>query len=157
MKETTLDELGWTQDDLALKVIKPGSLKFDNLTMAARTRGPLEAPATVLYDALALRYNDAEVGELILFNLPNKPSAGNLRKTFESRGLRDLDYRLFRPLFDENGERYPANRRPLVLQKLAETPMKTIRPYPAIARRLAKQAEERGTAYNYAQLTSLDK
>lgn len=150
MKESLLKEVTWSTQDLAFKVLKPGTKVYDTLVNAPRMRGGNECPATLLYDALALRYNEADPGDLMLVNLPNRPTASNLRKNLQARGVGEHDYRLFRPIYDENGERYPRERRPLALQRITNTPMTTVRPYPAIAAKLAKQAVVRGAEYNFS-------
>jgi len=141
----------WDANGMVIKAIKPGCLAFENLIQDPATRGTQCQESTLIYDSLALRYNKAETGELLMVELPNKPSTSNLRKTFENRGMKEGDYRLFRPMRDERGKPFPKNMRPLVLQRLTDKMMRTIQPSQAIAARFAKEAEERGAFHNFAQ------
>lgn len=144
-------EPSWNANGMAIKVIKPGSPAFKNLTQEPATRGTQYQAASLIYDSLALRYNKAEPGELLLVALPNHPSTSNLRKIFGARGMKEDDYLLFRPMRDEHGKPFPKNKRPLVLQRITDKMMRTVQPYQAIAARVAKEAEERGASYNFAQ------
>lgn len=144
-------EPSWNANGMVIKVIKPGSLAFENLTQEPATRGTQHQAATLIYDSLALRYNKAEPGDLLLVELPNQPSASNLRKIFMLRGMKEGDYLLFRPMRDERGQRFPKNKRPLVLQRITDKVMRTVQTFQAIAARVAEEAEERGALYNFAQ------
>ncbi|WP_367372188.1 hypothetical protein [Pseudomonas lini] len=144
-------EPSWNADGMAIKVIKPGSLAFENLTQELAMRGTQYQAATLIYDSLALRYNKAEPGDLLLVVLPNQPSTSNLRKIFGLRGMKEGDYRLFRPMRDERGQRFPKNKRPLVLQRLTDNVMRVVQTFQAIAARVAQEAEERGASYDFAQ------
>ncbi|MFC6691071.1 hypothetical protein ACFQD2_08545 [Pseudomonas lini] len=144
-------EPNWDANDMVIKVIKPGSLAFENLTQEPATRGTHFRTASLIYDSLALRYNKVEPGDLLLVALPNKPSASNLRKIFMGRGMKVDDYLLFRSIYDERGQRIPQNKRPLVLQRITDKMMETVQPCPAIAAQIAEEAEERGASYNFAQ------
>ena len=141
----------WDADGMTIKVIKPGSLAFENLTQEPATRGTQYQAATLIYDSLALRYNKAEPGDLLLVVLPNQPSTSNLRKIFGARGMKEGDYRLFRSMRDEGGQRLPKNKRPLVLQRITDNVMRTVQPFQAIAAKVAEDAEERGASYDFMQ------
>jgi hypothetical protein len=136
----------WSPEDATFKVIKQGAVGYDQMTQEFRGRGTPGQPTTVLYDSVALRYNQCEPGDLFILSLPNKPSISNLRKNLKARGMGDGDYRLFRPSHDESGRPYHINQRPLVLQRLTKKLMTTIQPFPAHAAKLAKLAEQRGTS-----------
>lgn len=144
-------EPSWNANGMVIKAIKPDCLAFENLTKDPATRGTQCQESTLIYDSLALRYNKAEPGDLLMVELPNKPSTSNLRKTIENRGMKEGDYRLFRPMRDECGKPFPKNMRPLVLQRITDKMMRTIQPYQAMAARMAEEAEERGASYNFAQ------
>jgi hypothetical protein len=134
----------WSPEDAAFKVIKQGAIGYDELTQRFRGRGTPGQPTTVLYDSVALRYNQCEPGDLFILRLPNNPSISNLRKNLKARGVDDGDYRLFRPVCDETGRAYHINQRPLVLQRLTKRLMTTVQPFPTHAAKLAKMAEQRG-------------
>lgn len=142
----------WATDEVAFKVVKAGTRSYDHLTIEAGARGLQYQPSSLLYDALALSYNQTEPGDLLMAVLPNRPSTSNLRKTLEGRGVKECDYRLFRPTYDERGQHYPKHKRPLVLQRITDQKMRTIQPFPALAEHMAKEAEQRGTSHNFAQL-----
>ena len=144
-------EPSWAGNDMAFKAIKPGSLGFERLTRETSGRGLQNQPATLLYDALALRYNQAEPGDLLMVSLPNRPTSSNLRKIIEARGLKESDYHLFRPRFDERGQHLPIDKRPLVLQRITDKEMRTIQPYTATAAQMAKEAEQRGGSHDFSQ------
>jgi hypothetical protein len=141
----------WDANGMVIKAIKPGCLAFENLIQDPAKRGTQCQESTLIYDSLALRYNKAETGDLLIVELPNKPSTSNLRKTFENRGMKEGDYRLFRPMRDERGNPFPKNMRPLVLQRITDKMMRMVQPHQAIAARMAEEAEERGVSYNFAQ------
>jgi TusA-related sulfurtransferase len=141
----------WDANGMVIKAIKPGCLAFENLIQDPATRGTQCQESTLIYDSLALRYNKAEPGDLLMVELPNKPSTSNLRKTIENRGMKEADYRLFRPMRDEHGNPFPKNMRPLVLQRITDKMMRTVLPHQAIAARMAEEAEERGASYNFVQ------
>lgn len=134
----------WSLEDATFRVIKQGAVGYDEMTQRFRGRGMPGQPTTVLYDSVALRYNQCEPGDLFILLLPNNPSISNLRKNFKARGVDDGDYRLFRPVTDENGKAYHLNKRPLVLQRLTKRLMTTVQPFPTRAAQLAKMAEHRG-------------
>ncbi|MCY1267810.1 hypothetical protein D9M68_102010 [compost metagenome] len=144
-------EPSWNANGMVIKAIKPDCLAFENLTKDPATRGTQCQESTLIYDSLALRYNKAEPGDLLMVELPNKPSTSNLRKTIENRGMKEGDYRLFRPMRDERGNPFPKNMRPLVLQRITDKMMRTVQPHQAIAARMAEEAEKRGASYNFAQ------
>lgn len=151
-KDESAKRPAWTTDEVAFKVIKTGTLGYDHLTIEAGARGLQYHESTPLYDALALSYNQTEQGDLLMVALPNRPSTSNLRKTIEGRGINEFDYRLFRPTFDERGQRYPNRKRPLVLQRITGQQMRIVQPsFAALAENLAKEAAQRGTSYNFAQ------
>jgi hypothetical protein len=141
----------WSKDNAEFKIIKHGTLEFESVTSVSRVRGALNNPATVLYDSIALRYNLCEPGDLFLMNLPNSPTLFNMRKHFKARGVLETDYRLFRPLCDETGRRFSADKRPVAVQRLTTARMKTLQPFPREAAALAKAAEERGATGFLAQ------
>ena len=141
----------WNANGMVIKAIKPNCLAFENLIQDPATRGTHCQESTLIYDSLAWRYNKAEPGDLLMVELPNKPSTSNLRKTFENRGMEEGDYRLFRPMRDECGKPFPKNMRPLVLQRITDKMMRTVQPHQAIAARMAEEAEKRGASYNFAQ------
>lgn len=141
----------WSDGDLAFKVVKANSLAFANMTREVSARGAFGAAATVLYDAVALRYNQCAPGDLFILHLPNRPTMSNLRKHFKARGLDENDYRLFRPSADESGKRYRSHQRPLALQRLTSHEMTTVQPFPTEAAKLAKEASERGTEFNFEE------
>ncbi|MFC5697435.1 hypothetical protein ACFPU0_17945 [Pseudomonas sp. GCM10022186] len=144
-KDESVKKPEWNTDDATFKVIKTGTLSHDHLTIEASTRGPQFRQSTVLYDALALSYNQLALGDLLMVDLPNRPSTSNLRKVFEKRGLNESDCRIFRPTFDEQGQRYPKHKRPLVLQRCTDQKMRTIQPFQTLAEHMAKEATQRGT------------
>lgn len=144
-------EPSWNTNGMVMKAVKPGSLAFENLTQEPATRGTQYQKATLIYDSLALRYNKAEPGDLLLVALPNQPSTSNLRKIFMARGMKEGDYLLFRPMLDERGKPFPKNIRPFVLQRITDKMMRTVQPYQAIATRMAEEAEVRGASYDFAQ------
>jgi hypothetical protein len=141
----------WSPVDTAFKVVRQGTVGFDLMTREVRGQGGNGQRTTVLYDSIALRYNQLDPGDLFIVSLPNHPTLGNLRKNLKARGVSEHDYRLFRPVCDETGRLYRGNRRPLALQRLTVKKMTTIQPFPADAARLAKEAEERGTTFNFRQ------
>lgn len=134
----------WSKEDTHFKIVKQGTLAYEALTSEGRVRGALGQPSTILYDSVALRYNECDPGDLFMFNLPTKPELFNLRKNFRARGLKETDYRLFRPLVDETGKRYHRDRRPVAVQRLTNARMIPIEPFPREAAVLAKEAELRG-------------
>jgi len=150
-KNASAKKPAWAADDIAIKVVKTGTLSYERLTMVVGARDFQHQPATLLYDALALSYNQAEPGDLLMVALPNRPSTSNLRKILEARGVKECDYRLFRPAYDENGQRYPNQNRPLVLQRITDRVMRIIQPFPAMAKNMAKEAEQRGIRYSFMQ------
>lgn len=141
----------WTKDDTHFKVIKQGTLAYEAVTSEGRVRGAFGQPSTILYDSVALRYNECEPGDLFLISLPTKPELYNLRKNFKARGLAETDYRLFRPVVDETGKRYPTDKRPAAVQRLTNARMTPLQPFPREAAVLAKEAEARGGAAFLAQ------
>jgi hypothetical protein len=66
-----------------------------------------------------------------------------MRRNLQARGLTEDDYRLFRPMLDTKGGRYPKGKQPLAIQRLTARNMKTIQPYAAEAAQVAREAEER--------------
>lgn len=143
--------LNWNADDIAFSVFEPGSLSYEHLIQERVTRAFQHQPATLIYDALALSYNQIRKGELMLLELPNRPTVSNLRKTLEARGLEEHDYRLFRSNCDERGQRAPKDSRPLVLHRLSEKVMRTVQPYLTIAAKMAEEAKQRGISHNFMQ------
>lgn len=151
-KEVTAKKPTWAADDIAIKVVKSGTLSHEHLTMEAGARGHQYQASTRLYDALAMSYNQAEPGDMLMVALPNRPSTSNLRKTFGDRGLKECDFRLFRPTVDEQGRRCPQDKRPLVLQRITDQKMRIVQQsLAALAEIMAKEAAQRGTSYNFAQ------
>ncbi|MBT8764790.1 hypothetical protein [Metapseudomonas boanensis] len=151
IKDGTSAKPAWTTDEIAYKVIETDTPGYARMTSEASGRGQQFSQSTVIYDSLALAYSQMTPGSLLVVSLPNRPTASNLRKTIETRGLQEEDYRLFRPTFDEHGRRYPRNKRPLVLQRITAKQMRTVQPFTALAEHVAKEAEQRGTTYNFAQ------
>ncbi|UVE16164.1 hypothetical protein NVV93_11030 [Pseudomonas sp. LS44] len=98
-----------------------------------------------------MSYNQAELGDLLMVALPNRPSTSILRKIIEARRVKECDYRLFRSACDEHGQRYPKDKLPLVLQRITDKKIRTIQPFPALAANMAKEAEQRGTTYNFSK------
>jgi hypothetical protein len=147
-KQRELDQ-PWSTDDMAFKEIKPGSLGYAMLTKEGAVRSFKVQPATLMYDSLALRYNQCEPEDLLIVSLPNRPTTSNMRKNLRARGLSESDYRLFRPMLDEHGNRYHTDRRPLVIQRLTAKEMHTLQPYQATAAQLAREAEQRGVTHNF--------
>ena len=148
-KRSALSE--WSKNDTHFKIIKQGTLAYEAVTSEGRLRGALGQPSTILYDSVALRYNECAPGDLFLMALPTKPELYNLRKHFKARGLLETDYRLFRPMLDETGKRYKANQRPVAVQRLTNARMIPLQPFPREAAVLAKEAEERGVASFFAR------
>ncbi|UVM35008.1 hypothetical protein [Pseudomonas sp. B21-019] len=141
----------WNADGIAFSVFEPGSLSYEHLIQERVTRAFHHQPATLIYDALALSYNQIKKGELMLLELPNRPTISNLRKTLEGRGLEEQDYRLFKSNCDEHGQLAPKDSRPLVLHRLSEKVMRTVQPYMTIAAKMAEEAKQRGTSHNLVQ------
>lgn len=141
----------WSKDDTHFKIIKQGTLAYEAVTSEGRLRGAAGQPTTILYDSVALRYNECAPGDLFLIALPTKPELFNLRKHFKARGLLETDYRLFRPMLDETGKRYRANQRPAAIQRLTNARMIPLQPFPREAALLAKEAEERGVSSFFAR------
>ena len=141
-KRTPLSE--WSKENTQFQIIKIGTLAFEAVTSTSRVRGSIGQPSTVLYDSIALRYNQCEPGDLFLMRLPNNPALYNMRKHFKARGLAETDYRVFRPLCDETGAHFKPSKRPLAVQRLTATRMNPLQPFPREAAALAKAAEERG-------------
>lgn len=150
-KEESATTPAWSIDEVAFKVIKTNSLSHDHLTKQVGARGLQHRPSTLLYDALALKYNETALGELLIVALPNRPSSSNLNKTIKARGLKEDDYRVFRPWYDERGQRLPKHKRPLVLQRISEQTMRTIQPFPALAESISRDAEQRGASFDFAR------
>lgn len=148
--ETTAKPAG-SIDEIAVKEIEAGSPSYDCLTSKTSARGLQYRESTLNYDALAVIYNRVEPGNLLILALPSHPSTSNLRKIIESRGLKECDYRLFRPETDELGQRYPIHKRPLVLERITGQKMRLIQPFTALAENMAKEAAQRGTSYNFSQ------
>ncbi|VVQ13503.1 hypothetical protein PS938_03929 [Pseudomonas fluorescens] len=144
--------LNWNADDIAFSVFEPGSLSYENLIKERVTRAFQHQPSTLIYDALALSYNQIKKGELMLLELPNRPTISNLRKTLEARGLDESDYRLFRSNCDERGQRTPKDSRPLLLHRLSEKTMRTVQPYLTIAAKMAEEAKQRGISHNFMKV-----
>ncbi|AOE86815.1 hypothetical protein [Pseudomonas sp. TCU-HL1] len=153
VKEEAAAKMTWSPNEITCKVIETGTPSYDRMTNEARGRGRGQQfrKSTLLYDALALIYNDTALGNLLVVDLPNRPSPSNLRKTIENRGVKECDYRLFRPTFDEHGQRYPLNKRPLVLQRISDQKMRTVQEFTTQAEAIAKEAAERGTSNNNSQ------
>ncbi len=141
----------WDANEMTMQVIKPDSVAFENLTKVAAVRGAQHQPATLLYDSLALRYNQASVGDLLMVMLPNRPTASNMRKNINNRGLAEGDYRLFRPIRNEHGQRYPKNMQPFGLLRLTNKTMRTVQPFQVDAAKMAQEAEQRGASRNLLQ------
>lgn len=141
----------WNADDIAFSIFEPGSLSYEHLIQERVTRGSQHQPSTLIYDALALGYNQIKKGGLMLLELPNRPTISNLRKTLQGRGLEEHDYRLFRSNCDERGQRAPKDSRPLVLHRLSEKVMRTVQPYLTIAAKMAEEAKQRGTSHHFMQ------
>jgi hypothetical protein len=133
----------WKLEDTRLQVLDPGTRGFEMTSKEAAVRGHQSQPATILYDSLALRYNQCEPGQIMLCSLPNRPTTSNMRRNLQARGLTEDDYRLFRPMLDTKGGRYPKGKQPLAIQRLTARNMKTIQPYAAEAAQVAREAEER--------------
>jgi hypothetical protein len=141
-KRMTINE--FSKDKTHFKIIKNGTLAFEAVTSVSRVRGAFGQPTTVLYDSIALRYNQCEPGDLFLMSLPNDPPLYNMRKHFKARGVAETDYRIFRPLCDETGAHFKPSKRPVAVQRLTSTRMIPLQPFPREAAALAKAAEERG-------------
>jgi hypothetical protein len=134
----------WSKDDTHFKIIKQGTMAFEAVTSEGRVRGALGQPSTILYDSVALRYNECDPGDLFLISLPTEPELYNLRKHFRARGVQETDYRLFRPVVDETGKRYARSKRPVAIQRLTNARMLPLQPFPREAAVLAREAEARG-------------
>jgi hypothetical protein len=143
MTDTPNQLTEWSTENTHFKGIKNGTRAFEAVTSEGRIRGALSQPSTVLYDSVALRYNQTEPGDLFLMSLPTDPSLYNLRKFFKARGVQETDYRLFRPVADETGRRYKNSKRPVAVQRLTAARMTPLQPFPREAAALAKAAEER--------------
>lgn len=141
----------WAGNEMAFEVTKPGSLDFENLTKVTSGRGLQHQPATIIYDAMAIQYNHAKPGEMLTMSLPNRPISSNLRKTIEGRGLNENDYILNRPRHDKHGKPYPKGMRPFTLQRMTDKVMRTIQPSSTFAAQMAKEAEQRGPTFDFAQ------
>jgi hypothetical protein len=106
---------------------------------------PQVVTSTAIYDGLAALYNDASIGALLVVDLPNKPTTGNLHKVLCGRELvRDHDYCLFRAKADIHGNNFGPRQRPLVLEKLTDAPMKVPPNRAYQARIMADAAAVRG-------------
>lgn len=151
-KRTPLTE--WSKDDTHFKIIKQGTTQFEAVSSQARVKGSHGQPSTILYDSVALRYNQCAPGDLFLISLPNNPSLFNLRKHLRARGVQEMDYRMFRPTVDENGICYRNNKRPVAIQRLTNARMTPLQPFPTEAALLAKEAEERGADSTLLQVTN---
>lgn len=148
---TVTTEQNGNAHNIAFSVFKSGSLSYEYLTQERVTRAFQHQPATLIYDALALSYNQVMPGDLMLLELPNRPTTSNLRKTLEARGLDENDYRLFRSTYDAGGQRASKNNRPLVLHRLTAKKMRTVQPCQTIAARVAEKAEQRGVSHTFMQ------
>lgn len=105
------------------------------------------ALSTAIYDGLAVLYNDAEVGSLVVVSLPNRPTMGNLNRILKGRGVvSGTDYAAYRAKFDVLGNKYPIKDRPLVLEKLTATQMKLSTGKHSFGREMAAKARELGEA-----------
>ena len=103
------------------------------------------AVSTAIYDGLAVLYTEAEVGSMLVVNLPNRPTMGNLNRILRGRGLTPaMDYMAYRAKYDVDGNKYPIKDRPLVLEKLSPTAMKMSAGKVSYGREMASQARERG-------------
>ena len=142
----------WNTDDIAFSVFEPGSKSYEHLIQERVTRAFQHRPSTLIYDALALSYNQIKKGDLMLLDLPNRPTMSNLRKTLKDRGLEEQDFRLFRSNCDERGQRVPKDSRPLVLHRLSEKVMRTVQPYLTIAANMAEEAKQRGMSHNFMRV-----
>lgn len=101
--------------------------------------------STAIYDGLAALYNDANVGALLVVDLPNKPTTGNLHKVLCGRDLeRGVDYALYRAKADVFGNNFGPRKRPLVLEKLTDKVMKVPPNRATQARQVAIDAAIRG-------------
>jgi hypothetical protein len=109
------------------------------------TNKPQALTSTAIYDGLAALYNDANAGALLVVDLPNKPTTGNLHKVLCGRDLeRGVDYALFRAKADIQGNNFGPKQRPLVLEKLTDKVMKVPDNRAPQARVLADEAAARG-------------
>lgn len=141
----------WSAADLAIKVLKTGSAGHSRLLskMSARNaRESFDHPSTMVYDAMALAYNRMNVDDVMVVNLPTRPSLGNLRLIIKGRGLGPQDYRLYKPLCDENGQRFARGQNPYILQRTSDKEMRFARKYPAEAAALSQKAEAVGQAFD---------
>lgn len=152
MKRDFKQDNDWTPEDLAFKVVKQGTVGYSQMTKEVRVQGTYGQKSTLLYDSIALKYNQCEPGDLFVVVLPNNPSASNMRKNLKSRGLAEDDYRLFRPCYDEQGRQYLVRQRPFALQRLTNQQMTPLQPFPALAAKLAKEAESRGAHHDFRQV-----
>lgn len=140
----------WNVESTRIQVLNPGTVAYQMASKEAAVRGFNRQPATALYDAIALRYNECTPGQIILLDLPNRPTASNMRKYLRVRGLDEDDYLLFRPVFDGQGRRYPSDKTPLGLQRISGKDMRTLQPYPMEAARILRAAEEKSAVANAA-------
>jgi len=101
--------------------------------------------SSAIYDGLAALYNDANKGALLVVDLPNKPTTGNLHKVLLGRGLvKGVDYALFRAKADVHGNNFGPRQRPLVLEKLTDAPITVPQSRKFQAQMLANEAVVRG-------------
>jgi hypothetical protein len=101
--------------------------------------------STAVYDGLAVLYNEAVVGSMLIIALPTRPTMGNLHKVLKGRGIvLDEDYRAYRAKFDVDGNRYPVKDRPLVVERLTPTLMKVSTKYQNFGREVAAAARDLG-------------
>lgn len=101
--------------------------------------------STAVYDGLAVLYNDAAIGTMLIVSLPNHPTMGNLKRVLTGRGLEcGVDYLAYRAKFDVNGLRYAVKARPLVLERMTETLMKVSTGRQNYGKEMAAAARERG-------------
>lgn len=101
--------------------------------------------STAIYDGLAVLYNDAAPGTMLIVSLPNRPTMGNLKRILTGRGLvLGEDYLAYRAKFDVNGLRYAVKARPLVLERMTDTLMKVSTGRQNFGKEMAAAARERG-------------
>lgn len=75
----------------------------------------------VFYNQLSESLNKMQVGDMLLFALPDKILAHNLRKVMTNRGLREgLDIEYGRAKKDSQGRFLPARLRPITAKKLTD-------------------------------------
>lgn len=135
-----------TQEDmytLQAAILPKTSEEANNILHGKGKRKPGTdiSPSTAIYDGVAMIYNQADKGALVLVNLPNRPTMGNLHRVLKCRGLvNEMDYVAYKAVRDVHGVRYPVKERPVILEKLTDAAMRLFGPSTVLPRSLAMVA-----------------